>query len=118
MDDRLCPPKNEHFQVEAIMRVLIADDSVARSKAVRALFPKVSAKGPAAGAVVVSCATGKARKDECSCAGVDLGDQPEHAAVGTRQVARGDSARGGRPDAGGNLAMEDRHRRAGRLRDE
>jgi tetratricopeptide (TPR) repeat protein len=81
VDDRLCPPKNEHFQVEAIMRVLIADDSVARSKAVRALFPKVSAKGPAAGAVVVSCATGKARKDECSCAGVDLGDQPEHAAT-------------------------------------
>jgi tetratricopeptide (TPR) repeat protein len=81
LDRSAVPSNNEHFGVEAIMRVLIADESVARSKAVRALFPKIPAKGPAAGEVVVSCATGKARKDDCSCAGVDLGDQPEHAAA-------------------------------------
>ena len=62
------------------MRVLIADESVARSKALRASFPKVSAQGPAAGEVVISCAPASARKDECNCAGVDLADQPERAA--------------------------------------
>lgn len=63
------------------MRVLIANEAVARSKALRAYFPKVSARGPAAGEVMVSCAPPKARKDDCNCGGVDLGDQPEHAAA-------------------------------------
>jgi tetratricopeptide (TPR) repeat protein len=83
------------------MRILIADDSVANSKTLRPLFAakgaakKASVKrgAPAAGQVVVSCAPAKAGRTkqaartgsraatiDCTCAGLDLGDQPELAA--------------------------------------
>lgn len=71
------------------MQILIVDDAVAKSKAVRALLSppgrkkrpldKSAAKGaPAAGHVYVSVAQGK-KADECACHGLDLGDQPEQA---------------------------------------
>ena len=86
------------------MRILIADDSVAGSKALRPLFRHgIAAKGakkpaarrgaPAAGQVVISLAPtrgkvpaksksirGRAAREECACTHLDLGDQPELAA--------------------------------------
>lgn len=78
------------------MRILIADDSVARSTALRPLF-QAAGKGSsakrlrgksaaAAGKLIVSCAPGRkaarrTRDEECACSGLDLGDQPEQAAT-------------------------------------
>lgn len=78
------------------MRILIADDSVARSKALRPLFQKTAGKAvsaklrgksaAAAGQLIVSCAprkknAGKPPGQDCACTGLDLGDQPEQAAA-------------------------------------
>src|SRR5918999_1033486 len=74
------------------MRILIADDSMVTAKALRPLLERISKRGlakaiakgaPAAGKLVVSCAPRKLRKRaaECACSGLDLGDQPEHAAT-------------------------------------
>lgn len=75
------------------MRILIADDSVANSKALRSVFAPAAGRkrfalkssgkrSPAAGQLMISCAPkGRRKNDECACSGLDLGDQPEHAAT-------------------------------------
>ncbi len=62
------------------MRILINDDAAAKSKSTtaRGAGPR---RGASAG-IAVSCGPRKAGVDkECACAGVDLNDQPEHAAA-------------------------------------
>lgn len=78
------------------MRILIADESVAATKALRPFFkgsPATKSAGrktlkgaPAAGKVVVSFPAAKrsgrdAERSVCPCSNLDLGDQPELAAV-------------------------------------
>ncbi|HEY6643835.1 tetratricopeptide repeat protein [Povalibacter sp.] len=76
------------------MRILIADDKVAGSRALRPFFRtgarstrvrklRGTRAGKATmGELIVSCPPRKAIKgpEDCSCAGIDLGDQPEQAA--------------------------------------
>jgi tetratricopeptide (TPR) repeat protein len=93
------------------MQILIVDDAIAKSKAVRGLLSppgrkkrpisKSAAKGaPAAGHLFVSVAQNKKGKakgksaEDCGCHGLDLGDQPEQAAtildaLGTSLLNRG-----------------------------
>lgn len=79
------------------MRILIADNSIANSKALRPLFKQATGRrslakksalrgAPAAGQLIVSCAPAKGSRrksggDECACNALDLGDQPEHTAT-------------------------------------
>lgn len=90
---RLQDRKANTREMEETMRILIADESTAGSKALRPLFKQAGAaarragasmKGAAAGQLVVSCAPrkrGRGPSDECACSGMDLGDQPEHSAA-------------------------------------
>jgi tetratricopeptide (TPR) repeat protein len=93
------------------MKILVADDLVAKSPSLRSHFgAQAKVKGrakrsdPAAGQLVVSCAprkrAGKAAKVDCACSGLDLGDQPEQAAavldaLGIALLNRGCNAEGG-----------------------
>lgn len=75
------------------MRILIADESTATSKPLRPYFAAPSRSKSAgktalaAGQLMVSCgptkkaARGKQKDDDCSCTGLDLGDQPEQASA-------------------------------------
>ena len=65
------------------MRILIDDAAPATSKGARGRAATAVKRGRSpAGQIAVSCGPRKTGADrECACAGVDLGDQPEHAAA-------------------------------------
>jgi tetratricopeptide (TPR) repeat protein len=69
--------------VEKDMRILIDDAATATSKGARGRAATAVKRGRStAGQIAVSCGPRKTGADrECACAGVDLDDQPEHAAA-------------------------------------
>ena len=65
------------------MRILIDDAAPATSKGARGRAATAVKRGRSpAGQIAVSCGPRKTGVDkECACAGIDLGDQPEHASA-------------------------------------
>jgi tetratricopeptide (TPR) repeat protein len=69
--------------VEKDMRILIDDSSTTTAKGPRARAAGAAKRGRApAGQIAIACGPRRTGVDrECACAGVDLDDQPEHAAA-------------------------------------
>jgi tetratricopeptide (TPR) repeat protein len=69
--------------VEKDMRILIDDAATTTSKGARGRVGGAAKRGKApAGQIAIACSPRRSGADrECACAGVDLDDQPEHAAA-------------------------------------